>query len=563
MKIDQQAGNTKKIQASTVMSLPSTRGGTLLKKMRGNEPQMVDMTGFRVSYTELAGVKLGRIFTPNLSKGQPCGRESCQPCTKNDPDKIQNCRTRSILYQSACSLCNPPGRKDEKSSHKVDDPFPTIREGIYYGESSRSLAERAAEHYRDARKFDKGSHMVKHWIEKHPEMNELPPFTITILRSFKDCLTRQVSEAVTMYLSRDRLLNSKNEYVQNCISRVTVEEDKYQRKIRERQEEQEELENAEKLDRFKKEKEQVQDLDWKRNPENFPDGWRAKKRRVNLNPTDNEATGCSPGLGENNKNINDHILEDFMTWWSWATEECQRAGRVEQLRMRMQKEKEAIIKWMDAKKHDNNFVQPTVHQTARNNHLLSFQMNNKAAKDKEMPRAPRAPMEDQDLVRWWTMAEEDARRTGRLLKAATEQEILRSKVAKKSEERENRLLVASMRQIEARSRNEEMTADDDWLYRAEDLQSGPHDFEPMEIDFDQADQEVEKPRGRKRKFEDVIQGEIQLEYNFAKKIKLEGGEMNQIPKISTISILNRQTEPLIEVPASNLSQLSRRIMLED
>ena len=182
-------------------------------------------------------------------------------------------------------------------------------------------------------------------------------------------------------------------------------------------------------------------------------------------------------------------------------------------------------------------------------------MNNKATKDKEMPRAPRAPMEDQDLVRWWTMAEEDARRTGRLLKAATEKEILRSKVAKKSEEKENRLLVASMKQIEARSRNEEMTADDDWLYRAEDLQSGPNDFEPMEIDCDQADQEVEnKPRGRKRKFEDVIQGEIQFEYNFTKKIKLEGGEMNQIPKISTISFL--QTEPLIEVPASNLSQLS-------
>ena len=38
----------------------------------------------------------------------------------------------------------------------------------------------------------------------------------------------RVSEAVTMFLSKDNLLNSKNEYVQNCISRVTVEEDVYQ-----------------------------------------------------------------------------------------------------------------------------------------------------------------------------------------------------------------------------------------------------------------------------------------------------------------------------------------------
>ena len=121
-----------------------------------------------------------------------------------------------------------------------------------------------------------------------------------------------------------------------------------------------------------------------------------------------------------------------------------------------------------------------------------------------------------------------------------------------------------MNQMEARSRNKEMTADKDWLYSAEDLQSGPHDIEHMEIEFGQVDQEVEnKSRGRKRKFEDFIRGEIQLEYNFAKKIKLEGGEMNQIPKISTIYILNRQTEPLIDVPASNLSHFSRRILLED
>ena len=47
-------------------------------------------------------------------------------------------------------------------------------------------------------------------------------------------------------------------------------------------------------------------------------------------------------------------------------------------------------------------------------------------------------------------------------------------------------------------------------------------------DFSQADQEVEnKSRGRKRKFEDFIRGEIQMEYNFAKKIKLEGDGMNQ------------------------------------
>ena len=58
----------------------------------------------------------------------------------------------------------------------------------------------------------------------------------------------------------------------------------------------------------------------------------------------------------------------------------------------------------------------------------------------------------------------------------------------------------------------------------------------MGIDFGQADQEGNnETRVKKIKFEDFIQGEIQLESNFAKKIRLEGEGLNQIPKISTIS----------------------------
>ena len=36
------------------------------------------------------------------------------------------------------------------------DTTPTIREGIYFIESSRSLVERGVKHHRDARNFDKG-----------------------------------------------------------------------------------------------------------------------------------------------------------------------------------------------------------------------------------------------------------------------------------------------------------------------------------------------------------------------------------------------------------------------
>ena len=47
------------------------------------------------------------------------------------------------------------------------------------------------------------------------------------------------------------LLNSKSEYVQNCISRIAVSEETWERKERERREEEEEKQEKENLERFK------------------------------------------------------------------------------------------------------------------------------------------------------------------------------------------------------------------------------------------------------------------------------------------------------------------------
>ena len=111
-----------------------------------------------------------------------------------------------------------------------------------------------AEHVDDARRFSDGSHIVKHWMEEHPQMMEMPPWRFRTIRSFKDCLTRQLSEAVAISLSEDSLLNGKCDYISNCISRVTVNEDEYCKKKREIKEELEEKERLLKLEEFRREK---------------------------------------------------------------------------------------------------------------------------------------------------------------------------------------------------------------------------------------------------------------------------------------------------------------------
>ena len=82
----------------------------------------------------------------------------------------------------------------------------------------------------------------------------MPPFRYKIRKTFKDCLSRQTSEAVAIMLHGGPLLNGKNDYFTNCISRVSVEENEYERKKRELNEAAAEDERLRKLEIFKKEK---------------------------------------------------------------------------------------------------------------------------------------------------------------------------------------------------------------------------------------------------------------------------------------------------------------------
>ena len=84
------------------------------------------------------------------------------------------------------------------------------RVGIYFGETSRSLYEPSKEHVRNPESFSEGSHIIKQWMKHHPEERR-PEFIFSVLKNFRDCLSRPVAEAIKFHYSRDELLNSKNE----------------------------------------------------------------------------------------------------------------------------------------------------------------------------------------------------------------------------------------------------------------------------------------------------------------------------------------------------------------
>ena len=111
-------------------------------------------------------------------------------------------------------LCNPEGKKDGKA---LKDG-----RGIYVGESSRSLYERAKEHEADRQARSEDSHQIKHWLTEHQDLLAPPRFRFQVIQSFQDPLSRQLAEAVRIDLRGEAVLNSKSEYNKCRVPRLTI-----------------------------------------------------------------------------------------------------------------------------------------------------------------------------------------------------------------------------------------------------------------------------------------------------------------------------------------------------
>ena len=165
-------GNKNKVskppaRTTTVLFVPSTRGGILARKLR-EEEVMSEITGFKIRFQEAGGTQLRNKFNTDLGRGKHCGRKDCHPCDV-DGDSRQNCRNINIVYESTCLLCNPPecsdqkeekvGSSSESTSQEEVSKVKQAKTGVYIGETSRSLYERSKEHITDAKNYSHKSHM--------------------------------------------------------------------------------------------------------------------------------------------------------------------------------------------------------------------------------------------------------------------------------------------------------------------------------------------------------------------------------------------------------------------
>ena len=102
------------------------------------------------------------------------------------------CKRKSLVYENVCSICNE-GAGSKKELEKVDPLIPSI----YVGETSRTVQERALEHWADTRGSSKGvegSHVLKHMEQYHG--GRRPEFIMRVVEFHKSALSRQTGEAV-------------------------------------------------------------------------------------------------------------------------------------------------------------------------------------------------------------------------------------------------------------------------------------------------------------------------------------------------------------------------------
>ena len=181
--------------------VPPTPHSELAKMLR-NVVEDERESGLKFKIVETGGIPIKSVQNSNPSATPGCPDRECVPC-RNGRGEGGNCRRSNIQYNMECEMCT--------------EDRPTV----YTGETSRNLFTRAAEHYNNYRGRKDDSFILKHQHEVHGGAEA--KFNAKVTHSFRDCLTRQVSEAVYIRRSEKEVLNSKSEWHQPALFTVRSE----------------------------------------------------------------------------------------------------------------------------------------------------------------------------------------------------------------------------------------------------------------------------------------------------------------------------------------------------
>ena len=225
-------------EQKAVLFIEQTREGELGKQLREVVQRLAPLMGFSIKIVERTGSTLKSKFPQSsLWEGAGCGRDRCVTCNQG-AETLAPCMRKSLVYENICADCNEgAGGKEEVTGSNPDIP------SIYVGETSRTIFERANEHW-GAAKGSKAARAKSH-IAKHQELvheGREPNFMMRTVKFHKTALSRQTGEAVRIRRrgGEGAVLNSRGEFNRSFIPRLQLVEEQVIKELETAEEEEQE-----------------------------------------------------------------------------------------------------------------------------------------------------------------------------------------------------------------------------------------------------------------------------------------------------------------------------------
>ena len=168
--------------------VPATPNGELARMMK-EVAEADNECGLKFKIIEKGGKTIEKsLQNPNPTASNKCGKSDC--VIDNQPGGGKLCHKSNVLYEWKCRNCD----------------------NVYIGETSRNCYTRAKEHMGKAHEKSKESFIHNHQIEKHN--GEEADFSVNVIKSFNDPLSRQVYEGIHIRKNVSVSLNTKLDYYQ-------------------------------------------------------------------------------------------------------------------------------------------------------------------------------------------------------------------------------------------------------------------------------------------------------------------------------------------------------------
>ena len=189
------------------LSVPPTPGDRLTAMMQNSLTRCSAPGRTKTKVVTRGGRSVRSVLVrSNPFPRQQCDRVTC-PLRWQEEGCYDRCHQEHIGYSAHCNLCRSQQLEQDVELSEVEDR-------VYYGESARTIHQRASQHLGDYRSNLPGSRakprsswMFDHLLKHHDGVPGPDPATDCTFRlqgAFTDCLGRQLDECVRLDLVEER-----------------------------------------------------------------------------------------------------------------------------------------------------------------------------------------------------------------------------------------------------------------------------------------------------------------------------------------------------------------------